>query len=565
MIHLKKITSFILAFMMVCGMSVNVFAQELPEYEKDGLKYVIIAEHCFMVMLPDCPKSPTANHMISSLDNIREDAIRMCEIHHNRPKEILERDGVRYRENEYRNGWEAFLPNCPKGPEEIHGIPRTYNIKAEAEWYCLTHHYETLVEKNNSNYTQPEIEWEESGIKMAVNGETVEFPDQKPMLDAQAGRTYIPIRFLAEALGAEVDWDQEHQVVKIVNKYIEGENTKNVYYLKIGSNKIVQARYDNGGNIATSAAVFYMPESIKPVLEGGRTVIPFRYIAELLGAQVYYDPTTGTANCVKRDLSQYKKDLYAGAVPVLNSLIGEYFVDELNKYRTSYGYAPVTWNGDYSDMMTWAAFDQMTHPGQWEYYQKHHPGMELHLFSWNRNTDVNSRFKTWEFETEEERKYKVWHTGAYYQYVKTYLPDHPIYAKEMNVNHWGPEVAGQLEYWSSYGENAFVSHPIMSHFVQNFDLSAELYTELTKYWGLKIKKLTNETFDENLNLVPGPKNGEHMNIVVYSEASYRSMAKHAITVWSYSSGHQAVMLDRFAKEVGFATVGQYTYMCTMAH
>ena len=87
---------------------------------------------------------------------------------------------------------------------------------------------------------------------MAVDGKEITFPDQKPLLDAQAGRTYIPIRFLAEALGADVNWINEHQVVEIVNKGIEGENTKNVYYLKIGSNKIIQARYNNDGNVASS-------------------------------------------------------------------------------------------------------------------------------------------------------------------------------------------------------------------------------------------------------------------------------------------------------------------------
>ena len=420
------------------------------------------------------------------------------------------------------------------------------------------------VSANNISYETEEIEWTESGIKMAVDGKEITFPDQKPLLDAQAGRTYIPIRFLAEALGADVDWINEYQVVEIVNKGIEGENTKNVYYLKIGSNKIVQARYEKGGNLATKIRVFYMPENIKPVLEGGRTVIPFRYIAELLGSQVYYDPTTGIAHCIKRDLTKYSENMRDGSVPVFNSLMGEYFVDELNKYRAANGAGPVVWNGDYSDMMTWAAFDQITHPGQWKYYQKYFNGTELHLFSWNRDTDVNSRLKAYEAVDRHELDHEVWHVGAYWQYVRTYLPNHPVYAKYADVKQSGPYSLNTIPYWTSYAENAFVSNPLMTNVAQNLDLSAELYAELTKYWGLKIMKLENVTYDQNLNLIQGPKNGEYQNIVIYNEASYRKMAKKAIGIWSTSGGHNEIMIDKRATQVGFATVGQYAYMCTTA-
>jgi len=428
----------------------------------------------------------------------------------------------------------------------------------------ITTFFTISANANNKNYETEKIDWSPSGIKMAVDGKEITFPDQKPLLDAQAGRTYIPIRFLAEALGADVDWINEHQVVEIVNKGIEGENTKIVYYLKIGSNKIVQAYYDAGGNIATKVRVFYMPENIVPVLEGGRTVIPFRYIAELLGSQVYYNPTTGVAHCVKRDLTQYPENMRDGSVPVFNSLIGEYFVDELNKYRATYGAGPVVWNGDYSDMMSWAAFDQITHPGQWQYYQKYFLGSELHLFSFNRNTDVNSRLQPYEVSSKNELDHEVWHVGAYWQYVRTYLPNHPEYAKYADIQKSGPYSKNTFAYWTSYAENAFVTNPLMSEFVQNLDLSADLYAELTKYWGIKIRKLENVTYDTNLNLVPGPKNGEHQNVVVYNEASYRKIAKYAIGVWATSNGHKQIMIDKRATQVGFATVGNYAYMCTTA-
>ena len=399
------------------------------------------------------------------------------------------------------------------------------------------------VSANNISYETEEIDWTESGIKMAVDGKEITFPDQKPLLDGKAGRTYIPIRFLAEALGAEVEWDNENQVVIIVNKGIEGENTKNIYYLKIGSNKIVWARYANGGNIATSVAVFYMPENIRPLLEGGRTVIPFRYIAELMGSQVYYDPTTGTANCVKRDMSSYKSSQRNGAVPVLNSLIGEYFIDELNQYRAKYELKPVTLNGDFSDMMTWAAFDQITHPGQRAYYQQHFPGTELHLFSWNRNTDINSRLQNNETTSQEQMDYDVWHVGAYYQYIRTYLPNHPEYSK---LNR---DKKMELFNTYNYGENAFQMTSLLTRYITDYDLSAEIYEELTKNWGL------------NVRVRPDYIRDPHENIIVYNEATMRNISKDAINVWHNSSGHRYMMQSNTLNRVGFATVGEFTYMC----
>ena len=428
----------------------------------------------------------------------------------------------------------------------------------------ITTFFTITVNANNINYKTEKIEFSPSGIKMAVDGKEITFPDQKPLLDAQAGRTYIPIRFLAEALGADVNWINEHQVVEIVNKGIEGENTKNVYYMKIGSNKVIQARYDNGGNVASGVSVFDMPENIVPVLEGGRTVIPFRYIAELMGAQVYYDPTTGVAHCVKIESAQYSDNISYGSLSVFNSLISEYFVDELNKYRATFGRAPVRLNGDYSDMMTWAAFDQITNPGQWEYYQKDHKGVELHLFSWNRNTVPKNDVTLFNAGSENARKYNVWHYGAYYQYIKTYPPNHPVYGKEMRAETHGYGQDYKLEHWENgYAENAFVSRPLVEGYaVKNLNLGAELYEEFTKYWGLKIRKMENVTYDANFNLIPGPKNGEYSNILIYNEATYRNMARKAIENWSYSSGHKQVMLTPYATQVGFATVGRYTYMCS---
>jgi hypothetical protein len=53
-----------------------------------------------------------------------------------------------------------------------------------------------------------------SGISVTVDGKTVNFPDAKPFIDAN-GRTLIPVRFVTESLGASVEWLEKYQEVKI--------------------------------------------------------------------------------------------------------------------------------------------------------------------------------------------------------------------------------------------------------------------------------------------------------------------------------------------------------------
>lgn len=54
------------------------------------------------------------------------------------------------------------------------------------------------------------------GVSVNVNGNVVHFPDQRPFSDTRAGRVYVPLRFVSEALGAKVDWDNANQTAVIV-------------------------------------------------------------------------------------------------------------------------------------------------------------------------------------------------------------------------------------------------------------------------------------------------------------------------------------------------------------
>jgi hypothetical protein len=110
-------------------------------------------------------------------------------------------------------------------------------------------------------------------IKVFVNGKPVSFPDQKPYF--QDSRTMVPIRFVAEALGAEVDAD-EKGVVTI-------ERGGVVIIHKIGTNNL------------TANGVTKTFDARSVLTKQFRTMVPLRFISEALGAEVDWDQATHTA------------------------------------------------------------------------------------------------------------------------------------------------------------------------------------------------------------------------------------------------------------------------------
>lgn len=111
-----------------------------------------------------------------------------------------------------------------------------------------------------------------SGAHLVINGAEV-FPDV-PLI-VFSGRMLVPIRIVAETLGATVSWDPDRQAagVELSGKQIE---------LKVGSS---EARVG-----ATQVAL-----DAPAVLYSGRTLVPLRFVSESLGCEVGWDAGTRTA------------------------------------------------------------------------------------------------------------------------------------------------------------------------------------------------------------------------------------------------------------------------------
>ena len=86
--------------------------------------------------------------------------------------------------------------------------------------------------------------------------------DVAPFIDPAYDRTMLPLRVVAEALGVQVEWLEETRTVLIIS---------------------------DGGEFALAVDAPLPGGMGMPMLRDGRTFVPLRYVAEMLGATVRWD------------------------------------------------------------------------------------------------------------------------------------------------------------------------------------------------------------------------------------------------------------------------------------
>src|SRR5690554_4529629 len=122
-------------------------------------------------------------------------------------------------------------------------------------------------------------------LRVVVNGDRVNFPDAEPFIDDN-GRTQVPVRFVSEALGAEVGWEGSTKTVTI------SQGDKEI--------KIVIGKKDytiNGEkNLMDTEAL----------LKEDRTFVPIRFVSEGLGARVEWDSAVRTVYIDTREKGDIK-------------------------------------------------------------------------------------------------------------------------------------------------------------------------------------------------------------------------------------------------------------------
>ena len=144
-------------------------------------------------------------------------------------------------------------------------------------------------------------------IKLTVDSQQVVFPDAQPYLDS-AHRTMVPIRFVTEAMGADVKWDSDTSTAVISKNGISVNITKGSKTLTVNS----------------ASGTSYVTMDTVAVVKDGRTFVPIRFVVEALGGFVDYSNYYGVAE--------------------IESCSGELNATEMKRLRS---YAPVQWWANY--------------------------------------------------------------------------------------------------------------------------------------------------------------------------------------------------------------------------
>jgi rhodanese-related sulfurtransferase len=119
-------------------------------------------------------------------------------------------------------------------------------------------------------------------IKMVINSKEVRVNQESFLLDVPAqivkGRTMVPFRFLGEQLGAKIDFqmDPETRLVSDVS-FILGKMS-----VKLWINK-------NEAEIKIDRQIEKVSLDVPPLILQGRTLVPIRFVAEQLGAEVLWN------------------------------------------------------------------------------------------------------------------------------------------------------------------------------------------------------------------------------------------------------------------------------------
>jgi len=120
-------------------------------------------------------------------------------------------------------------------------------------------------------------------IRIMVNGNPVN-SDVATFVDGN-DRTMVPVRFISEALNADVDWDAPTRTVTITRGGID-------IILRIGSREL-----SKNGNITLM--------DTEAIIKDERTFVPVRFIAEALEMAVSWDPATRTVRLDGNDVQAF--------------------------------------------------------------------------------------------------------------------------------------------------------------------------------------------------------------------------------------------------------------------
>lgn len=177
-------------------------------------------------------------------------------------------------------GWVSFTitPNDGYAIKNLYLGDKLYDPYTKFKVNYITYNipFKVVFEKILTQPEQIVIVLQIGKSTFTVNGSEKDL-DSPPII--KNGRTLLPIRAIIESLGGTVEWDNTQRKVKITlkDKTIElwiGKNTAKV----------------NGVDVIIDSS----NSKVVPEIINGRTMLPLRFVAENIGAEVNWDGTTKT-------------------------------------------------------------------------------------------------------------------------------------------------------------------------------------------------------------------------------------------------------------------------------
>jgi len=121
------------------------------------------------------------------------------------------------------------------------------------------------------------LSYNEQKVSVKLDGKNITFPDVQPYVNEDS-RTLVPVRFVSEAMGCDVKWEEANQMVIIT------KSPKRIL-LQIGQNWAI---------VNDTKTDVRKEFDTKAVLKDDRTMVPLRFVSEMLGAGVAWDEVNNT-------------------------------------------------------------------------------------------------------------------------------------------------------------------------------------------------------------------------------------------------------------------------------
>ncbi|MDQ0915588.1 copper amine oxidase N-terminal domain-containing protein [Paenibacillus sp. V4I5] len=123
-----------------------------------------------------------------------------------------------------------------------------------------------------------------SGIKLYMNEKKLVSNEVQPRI--VSGNTIVPVRIIVEEIGAKVSWDEPTRKVTII------KGDMNIQLVIDSKTALIKGKKES--------------LEVAPIIEKGNTMLPLRFIGQLMGIEFKWDSLTSSVHMFKKDDSDSK-------------------------------------------------------------------------------------------------------------------------------------------------------------------------------------------------------------------------------------------------------------------